>query len=90
MTRFDLSQLTDAKWTFSTRRVDRAVVAAGDTAFDQARPGDLILGDADGLIALNPALARAHLAGASTKLDLEQRWISQLAAGQSAKDVFGL
>ncbi len=43
MTRFDLSQLTDAKWTFSTRRVDRAVVAAGDTAFGQASPGDLIL-----------------------------------------------
>ena len=53
-------------------------------------PGDLILGDADGLIALNPALARAHLAGARAKLDLEQRWISQLAAGQSAKDVLGL
>ena len=53
-------------------------------------PGDLILGDADGLIALNPALARAHLAGARAKLELEQRWISQLAAGQSAKDVFGL
>ena len=53
-------------------------------------PGDLILGDADGLIALNPALARARLAGARAKLELEQRWISQLAAGQSAKDVFGL
>ena len=39
MTRFDLSQLTDAKWTFSTRRVDRAVVAAGDTAFDVVFPG---------------------------------------------------
>ncbi|WP_417607693.1 hypothetical protein [Primorskyibacter flagellatus] len=35
--------LDQAKWTFSTRRVDRARVAATDTNFAAAKPGDLIL-----------------------------------------------
>lgn len=35
--------LDQAKWTFSTRRVDRARVAAADTNFAAAKPGDLIL-----------------------------------------------
>lgn len=38
-----LSHLDAAKWTFSTRRVDRACVAGSDRDFAAARPGDLIL-----------------------------------------------
>ncbi|RMC35691.1 DUF1611 domain-containing protein [Paracoccus alkanivorans] len=37
------AQLASAKWTFSTRRVDRTMAAGMDTAFAKARPGDLIL-----------------------------------------------
>ncbi|MCR9111759.1 MAG: hypothetical protein NXH84_00720 [Rhodobacteraceae bacterium] len=39
--------LEQAKWTFSTRRVDRTRVAATDTDFATARPGDLILAHVD-------------------------------------------
>lgn len=35
--------LAQAKWTFATRRVDRARVARADTDFIAAKPGDLIL-----------------------------------------------
>lgn len=35
--------LDQAKWTFATRRVDRARIAGGDTDFAAARPGDLIV-----------------------------------------------
>ena len=38
-----LAALPDAKWTFSTRRVDPALVAGSDRDFAAARPGDLIL-----------------------------------------------
>lgn len=41
--------LDQAKWTFVTRRVDRARVAATDTDFAAARPGDLILAHVDRL-----------------------------------------
>lgn len=39
--------LDTAKWTFSTRRVDRARVAGTDTDFAAAKPGDLILAHVD-------------------------------------------
>jgi len=35
--------LSQAKWTFATRRVARDRVTGGDSAFADARPGDLIL-----------------------------------------------
>lgn len=43
MTHSLLAALADAKWTFTSRRVDRAVVAGTDMDFAAARPGDLIL-----------------------------------------------
>lgn len=42
-----LSTIEHAKWTFSTRRVDRTRVAATDTRFSAAQPGDLILAYVD-------------------------------------------
>jgi len=39
--------LDQAKWTFVTRRVDRACVIATDTDFSAAQPGDLILAHVD-------------------------------------------
>jgi hypothetical protein len=41
--------LAHAKWTFATRRVDRACVAGTDTDFAAAKPGDLILAHVDRL-----------------------------------------
>lgn len=38
-----LAALANAKWTYSTRRVDRALVAGADRDFAAARAGDLIL-----------------------------------------------
>ncbi|MBE0414723.1 hypothetical protein [Yoonia sp.] len=43
MNTIPLAALSDAKWTFSTRRVDRALVAGMNTDFAAARAGDLIL-----------------------------------------------
>ena len=43
-----LTQTLDhAKWTFATRRVDRARVTRSDTDFAAAKPGDLILAHVD-------------------------------------------
>ena len=53
-------------------------------------PGDLILGDDDGLIALSPARARDKLGDAHAKLSMEQDWVTQLAAGKTCSEVFGL
>ena len=53
-------------------------------------PGDLILGDDDGLIALSPASAREKLGDAQAKLLKEEQWVNGLAAGKSCAEVFGL
>ena len=53
-------------------------------------PGDLVIGDDDGLVALSPRVARTRIADAEAKLAREDGWISALAAGKSAAEVFGL
>jgi regulator of RNase E activity RraA len=53
-------------------------------------PGDLIIGDDDGLVALSPAAIRNGIAGAEAKIALEADWIAQLSAGTSVNDTFGL
>lgn len=53
-------------------------------------PGDLVIGDDDGLIALTPARARSRIEAAEAKLDKEAAWIAGLATGRSAAEVFGL
>jgi 4-hydroxy-4-methyl-2-oxoglutarate aldolase len=53
-------------------------------------PGDLVIGDDDGLVALSPQAARTFIAGAEAKLIREAEWISALASGKSAVEVFGL
>jgi len=53
-------------------------------------PGDLILGDDDGLIALSPTTARKIFADAKAKSSLEEDWVKQLATGKTCADVFGL
>ena len=53
-------------------------------------PGDLILGDDDGLIALTPWDVRTRLGAAQAKVKKEAEWIAALESGRSVKDVFGL
>jgi 4-hydroxy-4-methyl-2-oxoglutarate aldolase len=53
-------------------------------------PGDLVIGDDDGLVALAPHDVRSFIADAEAKLARETGWTSDLAAGRSAADVFGL
>jgi 4-hydroxy-4-methyl-2-oxoglutarate aldolase len=53
-------------------------------------PGDLILGDDDGLASLTPADVREHIAAAESKLALEAEWQKSLAAGRSVADTFHL
>lgn len=53
-------------------------------------PGDLVIGDDDGLIALTPHTVRSRIADAEAKLAREEGWVSALAAGRPAAEVFGL
>jgi regulator of RNase E activity RraA len=53
-------------------------------------PGDLILGDDDGLVALTPQHARTHLAAAEAKLAKEGEWIAGLESERAVAEVFGL
>lgn len=53
-------------------------------------PGDLILGDRDGLAVLPADLARSRLAEAQEKIVQEQRWIADLKDRKPVTEVFGL
>ncbi len=53
-------------------------------------PGDLIIGDDDGLVSLSPASIRDGIAGAEAKLALEAEWEANLARGVAVGQVFGL
>lgn len=66
--------------------INRSVIIGNCTV----NPGDLIMGDPDGLVILSPAAVRTHLDAARAKLKKEAGWVSALASGRSARDVFGL
>lgn len=53
-------------------------------------PGDLMIGDDDGLVVLSPQNARSMIEEAEAKLAREAVWIEGLAAGKSVAEVFGL
>ena len=53
-------------------------------------PGDLMIGDDDGLVALTPAAIRGRIGGAEAKLALEAEWEASLAGGRSVLETFGL
>lgn len=52
-------------------------------------PGDLIIGDDDGLVALGPALVRGRIAAAEAKLVLEAEWEASLASGRTVRETYG-
>lgn len=66
--------------------VNLAIPFAGKTI----RPGDLIIGDDDGLVALSPDSVRNLIGDAKAKLALEDKWIAGLASGARSVDVFGI
>lgn len=53
-------------------------------------PGDLLIGDDDGLAALTPRMVRDRIGDAEAKLAREAEWVASLAAGRSVRDTFGL
>jgi regulator of RNase E activity RraA len=53
-------------------------------------PGDLVIGDDDGLVALSPETVRSRIRDAEAKLALEAEWIAGLAGGRSVVEAFGL
>ena len=54
------------------------------------RPGDLLIGDDDGLVALTPEVVRGRIDAAEAKLQHEVHWQASLRAGHSMAQVFGL
>jgi regulator of RNase E activity RraA len=69
------------------RGVVNAVVTIGGRLVS---PGDLIIGDDDGLAALSPAAIRSYIGDAEAKLALEEVWQKSLADGRSVAETFGL
>lgn len=53
-------------------------------------PGDLVIGDDDGLVSLTPDVVRNRIVDAEAKLAREAGWIKALAEGKSAVEVFAL
>lgn len=66
--------------------VDVPIAIGGVTV----RPGDLVIGDDDGLVALGPTAIRDGIAAAKAKLALEATWTADLAVGRSVSEIFGL
>ncbi len=53
-------------------------------------PGDLIIGDDDGLAVVPEAAVTGRIADAEAKLVREAGWIGSLAGGRSVRETFGL
>lgn len=71
--------------------MERGEVNVAVTVGDRTvHPGDLLLGDDDGLAALDPAAARAFIAAAEAKRDRETTWLASLDQGRSVMETFGL
>ncbi len=56
----------------------------------QVSPGDLVIGDADGLVALSPDTVRSRIGDAEARLAREEGWIKSLAAGGGVVEAFGV
>ncbi len=53
-------------------------------------PGDLVIGDDDGLVCLSPETVRGRIGDAEARLAREEGWIDGLAAGRSVIETFGV
>ena len=73
-------------WSAERGAVNAPVVFGGQTI----SPGDLLIGDDDGLVALDADSIRSRIADAEAKLRLEDEWQASLTAGRSMVETFGL
>lgn len=67
-------------------KINRPVVIGGQIV----APGDLVIGDDDGLVALSPSILGTRIQAAREKMAREATWIADLASGRAASEVFGL
>ena len=56
----------------------------------EVRPGDLVIGDADGLVVLSEDDLHEFVDAAEARLKQEADWVRQLASGETVGAVFGL
>jgi regulator of RNase E activity RraA len=56
----------------------------------EVRPGDLVIGDADGLVVLSEADMQTWIDAAEARLVTEADWARRLGSGETAQSVFGL
>lgn len=56
----------------------------------QVAPGDLLVGDEDGIIALKPRTATMRIDEAEAQVATEDDWATRLAAGETLQSIFGL
>ena len=96
----DVAEL--AKWN-DLSVFSRAITPRGPTSADRGRvnasvvvggrfisPGDLIIGDDDGLVSLDPKSIIKFIAEAEAKLAREAEWQSSLASGRTVAQTFQL
>jgi regulator of RNase E activity RraA len=74
----------DSKGRGKLAQIDVPIVCAGV----RIEPGDLVFGDADGVVAIPRAIEQQVLAGAFDKVAGEDHTRRDLAAGMKLKDVF--
>jgi regulator of RNase E activity RraA len=93
---------TLSEWTdFSV--FTRSTTPRGPTSFEagsvnapvtiggrRVAPGDLVIGDDDGLVVLSPEMVRERLRDAQAKLALEAEWVAKLAGGRTVAQTFAL
>ena len=53
-------------------------------------PGDLLIGDDDGLVCLTPDILRTRLEAAQAKVAKEAEWVAGLEAGKAVAALFNL
>lgn len=81
----------------------RAVTPRGPVGYDHGavndtvkfagcdvRPGELVIGDADGLVVLSEEDMQTWIGAAEARLEQEAQWARRLSSGDSVKEVFGL
>jgi 4-hydroxy-4-methyl-2-oxoglutarate aldolase len=73
-----------------TGAADGDVNGSVDIGGCAVNPGDLIIGDGDGLAALTPANLASLIDAAEAKLALEADWTGRLTAGDRVSEIFGL
>lgn len=54
------------------------------------RPGDLVIGDDEGLVVLTPEMVRTRIGDAEARMEREAGWEASLSAGDSMAKTFGL